>query len=97
MKRSPIKRRTPLKARVGLKSRKPLNKVSPKQRDRSYILSQIKPPEDGLCQNCHKQSDFRGIAKHHKQFRSDGGDDSNSNIEWLCGKCHSLRHGIIER
>jgi hypothetical protein len=85
-------KRTPLK-------RKPykIKQVSNKQLKRNRKLSQIKPPGNGLCQNCKKLPDFRGLAKHHKVFRSQLGNDDYDNILWVCGKCHSRFHGITER
>ena len=29
---------------------------------------------------------------HHKEFRSQGGDDSEENLITLCAACHSLLH-----
>ena len=74
----------------------PLRKVSTGQRRRNTELAKIEPPLDGRCENCHQLPDWRGLAKHHKIFRSHNGGDDRSNIEWLCGKCHSLKHGIKE-
>jgi 5-methylcytosine-specific restriction endonuclease McrA len=74
----------------------PLRKVSKKQAKRNRELAKIPPPENGLCQNCGKPPDFRGLQKHHKIFRSQGGSDLINNIEFLCGYCHSLRHNIRE-
>jgi len=73
-----------------------MNKISVKQKARNRELAKIKPPEDGLCQNCGHRPDFRGLAKHHKIFRSHGGKEGD-NIIWLCSKCHSAEHGIIEK
>jgi hypothetical protein len=51
----------------------------------------------GVCEGCHGLPDWRGLAKHEIVFRSHGGDplDENNTV-LLCGKCHSLRHGIKE-
>jgi hypothetical protein len=76
--------------------RKPIRKVSAKQAKRNKELAKIPPPLDGRCELCKQLPDWRGLAKHHKLFRSHNGSDNKSNIEWLCGKCHSLRHGIKE-
>lgn len=88
-------RTTPKEPYKGLK-RTPIHKVSKKQAKRNRELAKIEPPEDGKCQDCHKQPDFRGLAKHHVLFRSRGGKDNTENLVWLCGKCHAKRHGIIE-
>jgi len=87
----------PRKIFQAVKARKSINRVSPKQAKRNRELAKIEPPPDGKCQNCGKSPDFRGLAKHHKTFRSHGGKDTLDNIEWLCGRCHSLRHYIHEK
>jgi hypothetical protein len=35
-----------------------------------------------------------GVHVHHRVFRSQGGDDVDSNLQWLCGTCHASAHGI---
>jgi len=82
--------------RKPLRRTKTINKVSAKQAKKQRELAQIEPPVDGRCESCHNPPDWRGLAKHHSRFRSHGGSDDRSNIEWLCGRCHSLRHGIKE-
>lgn len=89
-------KRTPLKRTVGLK-RKPLNKISKKQKARNRELAKIKPPEDGLCQECKRPPDWRGLSRHHLLFRSHGGKDTADNLKWLCGICHDKMHGIIDK
>jgi 5-methylcytosine-specific restriction endonuclease McrA len=32
------------------------------------------------------------LEVHHKQFRSQGGDDSEQNLITLCAGCHSFLH-----
>ena len=52
----------------------------------------------GLCEMCGNLPDFRGLSKHEKIKRSQGGDPTNrDNCLMLCGKCHSGCHGILER
>ena len=34
----------------------------------------------------------RNLEVHHKEFRSQGGDDSEQNLITLCAGCHSLAH-----
>lgn len=87
------KRLTP---RKGLQ-RKHIRKVSKKQVKRNRELALIPPPIDGKCQKCGCTPDFRGLAKHHLTFRSHGGKDTEDNLIWVCGKCHSEYHGIIEK
>lgn len=51
----------------------------------------------GLCEDCGSAGDFRGLAKHEIRHRSQGGDPLDpANVLLLCGRCHSLRHGIRE-
>ena len=66
-----------------------MKKVSEKQAKRIKNLAKIQPPKDGLCTRCHEMPDFRGLAKHHKLSRAQGGKDTNDNLEWLCAKCHN--------
>jgi 5-methylcytosine-specific restriction endonuclease McrA len=41
------------------------------------------------CQNCGSRED---LQVHHKQFRSQSGDDSDENLITLCATCHSATH-----
>src|SRR3981081_2831274 len=41
------------------------------------------------CQCCGTRSN---LEVHHKEFRSQGGDDSEQNLITLCVGCHSLTH-----
>ena len=43
------------------------------------------------CERCELRP---GIHVHHRKFRSQGGDDLESNLLWLCGTCHDEVHGI---
>lgn len=70
--------------------------ISDKQKERNRQLAQIKPPKDGRCQECGKLPDWRGLSKHHIEFRSHCGSDAIENLIWLCGKCSSKAHGIKE-
>ena len=45
------------------------------------------------CERCELRP---GNQAHHKIFRSQSGDDHESNLIWLCGFCHSEMHGIRE-
>lgn len=85
LKRTPIKKK-PYK----------IKQVSSKQSKRIRNLSKLEPPENGLCQLCGKLPDFRGLQKHHIVFRSHQGQDDYDNIKWICGRCHSAKHGIKE-
>ena len=51
----------------------------------------------GRCQRCGQLPDWRGLSKHEKVKRSQGGDPLDpNNCEILCGRCHSKEHGIKE-
>jgi len=43
------------------------------------------------CQMCELRP---GSAVHHEKFRSQSGDDIESNFRWLCVVCHHARHGV---
>ena len=50
----------------------------------------------GICEECKKQPDWRGLHPHEKIFRSQGGELSMENTVMICGRCHSAEHGIKE-
>ena len=54
---------------------------------RRFHLTHIGEP----CDACELRP---GIHAHHRIFRSQGGDDSDSNLSWLCAACHHEAHGI---
>ena len=64
-----------------------INPISAKQRKRETELAKMMPPLDGKCQECGELPDWRGLIKHHKIFRSQGGGDTKVNIIWVCGPC----------
>jgi 5-methylcytosine-specific restriction endonuclease McrA len=41
------------------------------------------------CQSCGTMSN---LEVHHKEFRSQAGDDSEENLITLCSTCHALLH-----
>lgn len=59
----------------------------------------------GLCEDCHQWPDWRGLHKHHVNLKGMGGrhgaaraeSEKDENQLMLCGRCHSVKHGIIER
>jgi 5-methylcytosine-specific restriction endonuclease McrA len=75
-------------------------RISPKQQTRQRALRELTirlvGERGGVCEDCHQSPDWRGLAPHHKIKRSQGGRDTEDNIIILCGRCHSLRHGIKE-
>lgn len=51
----------------------------------------------GYCEDCGRRPDWRGLSKHEKLKRSQGGDPlDEANCIMLCGPCHSRHHGIRE-
>lgn len=52
----------------------------------------------GLCEICGNLPDWRGLAKHERIKRSQGGDPTErNNCLMVCGKCHARCHGIKEK
>ena len=49
-----------------------------------------------VCEWCGQPPDWRGMAVHHIKHRSQGGDESDDNLTWVCSRCHSRSHGIGE-
>ena len=42
------------------------------------------------CQSC---GSLKNLQVHHKEFRSQSGDDSEQNLITLCSDCHFTLHG----
>ena len=73
-----------------------MNRVLPKQPRlrldlESYdrLRRQVLRRDGWKCQCCGSRSN---LEIHHKEFRSQGGNDSEENLITLCGACHSLLH-----
>ena len=49
-------------------------------------------PVPEVCPECGMAPDWRGMSVHHKTKRSQGGDESDDNLTWLCGRCHERQH-----
>ena len=43
------------------------------------------------CEECELRP---GTQIHHRTLRSQGGNDVEGNLQWLCHHCHDERHGI---
>jgi 5-methylcytosine-specific restriction endonuclease McrA len=54
------------------------------------LRGQVLRRDGWTCQCCGARSN---LEVHHKEFRSQGGDDSQQNLITLCATCHSLMHG----
>lgn len=66
---------------------KPAKRLKDPEALRRFRLAHI----GELCWHCEARS---GIHAHHRKFRSQLGDDHESNLVWLCGACHDQAHGI---
>jgi len=80
--------------------RTPLKRISKKKQvemtKERKIWLQILDRCKGICEYCNQKPDFRGLHPHEEIFRSHGGKLSLKNTKASCGKCHSLKHGIVE-
>jgi len=54
------------------------------------LREQVLRRDGWRCQCCGTRSN---LEVHHKEFRGQGGDDSEENLITLCAGCHSLFHG----
>jgi 5-methylcytosine-specific restriction endonuclease McrA len=53
------------------------------------LRDQVLRRDGWKCQSCGARPN---LEVHHKEFRSQGGDDSEENLITLCAGCHSLVH-----
>jgi len=58
------------------------------------LRQQILRRDNWRCQSCGAMSN---LEVHHKQFRSQRGQDSEENLITLCVSCHASRHGRSAR
>lgn len=66
----------------------------------SRLRKQVKERAGGRCEVCCGTGDWRGMHIHHIDPKGMGGSkraDNLSNLVYLCAKCHSLKHRIVER
>jgi hypothetical protein len=79
---------------------RPFTVPTPASKPRSHQV----PPEvreaiwqrcGGLCELC-KESLKPGWHAHHRRRRSQGGDDSVTNVLALHGRCHDRVHGHVD-
>jgi 5-methylcytosine-specific restriction endonuclease McrA len=54
------------------------------------LRQQVLRRDGWRCQSCGAMSN---LEVHHKQFRSQRGQDSEENLITLCVSCHACRHG----
>jgi 5-methylcytosine-specific restriction endonuclease McrA len=74
-----------------------VNRVRPKRARRlepelfDLLRTHVLRRDGWRCQSCGTLS---SLEVHHKEFRSQSGDDSEQNLITLCGTCHwRLYHG----
>ena len=69
-----------------------------RQRSKERTLAcELLQRANGRCENCNQLPDWRGLAKHERKHRSQGGDPLDpGNCLMLCGRCHSKEHGLTE-
>ena len=53
------------------------------------LRNQVLHRDGWRCQSCGTMSN---LEVHHKQFRSQSGDDSEENLITLCSGCHARIH-----
>jgi len=53
------------------------------------LRRQILRRDGWRCQSCGAMSN---LEVHHREFRSQGGDDSEKNLIALCSECHRTLH-----
>ncbi len=86
--------------RTSLKRTKGINPISRKRKQELVVEDPIRKAlmerAGGLCEECHRKPDWRGLSPHEEPFRSQGGKVSMLQSVVLCGKCHSKKHGIRE-
>ena len=68
-------------------SKRPRLRLDPEPYDQ--LRKQVLRRDAWRCQCCGTQTT---LEVHHKQFRNQGGHDSEENLITLCAGCHSLLH-----
>jgi len=53
------------------------------------IRVQVLRRDGWRCQNCDSRLN---LEVHHKEFRSQGGDDTEENLITFCSRCHARVH-----
>ncbi len=74
-----------------------LSKQAPlrlKQQDYQHLREQVLRRDSWRCQLCGSMTN---LEVHHKQFRSQSGNDDERNLVTLCLDCHSFTHDDLSR
>lgn len=70
--------------------------MAAQKRQEAKLTQRMLEKCQGPCMNCGNWPDFRGLSKHEKVFRSQGGDLLDpENCELLCGDCHTKKQQRI--
>jgi hypothetical protein len=70
---------------------RPPGRIKDPEALRQFRLEHLGEP----CEICERRP---GTDPHHTLFRSQGGDDSEKNLLWLCRLCHdSVHNGRLDR
>ena len=73
-------------------------KMAAQKRQERELIQVLLVRRQGRCERCGMLPDWRGLSKHEKVHRSQGGDPlAPNNVQLICSKCHSERHGVRER
>jgi 5-methylcytosine-specific restriction endonuclease McrA len=57
------------------------------------LRQQVLRRDGWRCQCCGTMAN---LEVHHREFRSQGGDDSESNLITLRATCHAQVHGVVD-
>jgi 5-methylcytosine-specific restriction endonuclease McrA len=72
-----------------VRPKQPRLRLAPKDYD--HLRLQVLRRDGWRCQSCGTMS---SLEVHHKEIRSQSGDDSERNLITLCSACHgSVHHG----
>ncbi len=75
----------------GCSPKQPRLRLDPELYER--LREQVLRRDGWMCQCCGKRFN---LEVHHREFRSQGGNDSEENLITLCAGCHSLVHSRAE-
>jgi 5-methylcytosine-specific restriction endonuclease McrA len=70
-----------------IRAKQPRLRLDPEPYDQ--LRKQILRRDGWQCQCCGTKSN---LEVHHKEFRIQGGNDSEENLITSCAECHSLMH-----
>jgi 5-methylcytosine-specific restriction endonuclease McrA len=61
-------------------------------KDYAKLRSEILRRDGWKCQLC---GGMQNVEVHHKEFRSQSGEDADENLITLCHSCHASSHGTL--